>query len=289
LVFTRNQSSSNGGQEIFVLDLRSGRAAQITNNGVSDWIPHWSPDGKTIIYTSFRNGNYDIWRMDANGGNAKPVISLPAWDDYAAWSPDGSRIAFISTGDTEGVTNSELFVRLSNGEIQRLTHNKGRDEWPSWSPNGKRVAVSSDRHGNMNIYSIASTGGDPIRLTNWAGFEEQPAWSPDGKWIAFIGKTRDTNGNGRLERVDDGDLGSLWIGRRDGSDFRQLTFEDRFADPAWSPDGQFLVVAAFHDSSGDGHLSSRDNSHLWAVPLGGGEPVSLTDGAVQDRYPDWTR
>ena len=187
------------------------------------------------------------------------------------------------------MANSEVFVREASGEIKRITFNKGRDEWPTWSANSKRVANSSDRDGDMDIYITAVSSGQVTQWTNWPGFEEQPAWSPDGQWIAFIAKTEESNGNGNLDRLDDGDLGTLWIGRRDGSDFRQLTFEHRFADPAWSPDSGLIVVARFADSNGDGHLSQYDNSSLWIYSIEGGDPVKLTGGDVQDRYPDWTR
>ena len=42
--------------------------------------PSWSPDGKTIAFTSNRNGELEIYSMNANGSNQKRLTTDPAAD-----------------------------------------------------------------------------------------------------------------------------------------------------------------------------------------------------------------
>lgn len=290
IAFTRNPYGHEpSGHEIYVLDLASGDVNRLTNNSVPDWNPDWSSDGQFIAFTSFQDGNYDIWVMNGDGSGQTNRIALPAWDDYPIWSPDGTQIVFVSTGVTDDVPNSEVFIGSNTDNIRQITFNTGADEWPSWSPNGQWIADSSNRDGEYDIYLFATDGSNMTKWTDESAYDEQPNWSPDGQWITFIRKTEDTNGNGHLDRRDDGDYGNVWIGHRDGTDFRQLTFDNRAADPAWSPDGTYIVFAHFKDSNGDGKVDLNDVSDLWVISVTGGDPIILTQGSELDWSPDWTR
>ena len=221
--------------------------------------------------------------MDADGGNQRPWITLAAWDEYARWSPDGLRLALASTGETSGVWNSEIFIAASNSDTRRVTFNTGADEWPAWSPDGRWLACSSDRDGYMNIYLFSAADGGNI--TNWTAdtaSNVQPAWSPDGEWIAFIRRVQSAPG-------EVSDFGNVWVGKRDQSEFYQLT-EDGYANhPAWSPDGRYIVFSHYWDSGDDGEITLEDASDLWAISKQGGAIFLLTEGPEQDLAPQWTR
>jgi len=68
-----------------------------------------------------------------------------------------------------------------------------------------------------------------------------------------------------------------------------LTFDDlmkvhRLSDPQVSPDGRSVVFAV-----GDADLvANKVISHLWLVPLAGGEPRQITRGAGSDNRPRWS-
>ena len=62
--------------------------------------PAWSPDGRTIVFVSWRDGNGEVYAMDANGSGPRNLTQNPAKKDVRpAWSPDGRRIAFVSSRD----------------------------------------------------------------------------------------------------------------------------------------------------------------------------------------------
>jgi len=284
VLFTRKSLPwSTNTSEIWMLNLDADSLTQLTHNNAVDWIPDWSPDGSRVTFTSDREGNYDLWVMEADGSKQESWITLDAWDDYPRWSPDGKWLAFASTGETEGEWNSEIFVASSNANLRRVTFNTGADEWPSWSPDGRRLACSSDRDGDMDIYVFSAADGSGI--VNWTAdtaYNEQPAWSPDGAWIAFIRKAQTSPGEQAI-------FGDVWVGRLDGSEFRQLTRGNYAITPAWSPDGRYIVFSNYWDSTGDGEITSEDASDLWAIPVGGGEAFALTEGPEQDYAPRWVR
>jgi Tol biopolymer transport system component len=62
-----------------------------------DYDAAWSPDGKSIVFTSERNGSADLYRVSADGSGIERLTDSPAYDDQAAFAPDGKRLVFVST------------------------------------------------------------------------------------------------------------------------------------------------------------------------------------------------
>ena len=99
--------------------------------------PAWSPDGRTIVFVSWRDGNGEVYAMDADGSSPRNLTQNPAKDVRPAWSPDGRRIAFVSRRDG----NSEVYVMNADGSGKRnLTRDRARDDSPTWSRDGRRIA-----------------------------------------------------------------------------------------------------------------------------------------------------
>jgi Tol biopolymer transport system component/imidazolonepropionase-like amidohydrolase len=100
------------------------------------------------------------------------------------------------------------------------------------SPDGKTIAF--DLLGDL--YTMPAAGGDATRIVGGLSFESQPTWSPDGKTLAFLS--------------DRSGVENLWIANADGSNPRAVSKDQKtndrpqiMASPAWTPDGQFLVVS----------------------------------------------
>ena len=91
--------------DIFVADLATGSATQLTDAPGSDGWPVWSPDGSAIAFASERDDcvhaasdarcwvtgdldeHHDVWVMDADGSNQRRVT--PEFGQFLTWSPDG--------------------------------------------------------------------------------------------------------------------------------------------------------------------------------------------------------
>ncbi|MGD9146592.1 MAG: protein kinase [Anaerolineae bacterium] len=284
LAFT---SWRDGNPEIYVVNLAGGNLMRLTNNEFNDWLPDWTPDGSRIAFTSNRQEGYDTWAMNGDGGGQTRFLSTPAWDDYPRWAPDGQRLAFATTGTTEGVANSEIHVRGPDGGLSRLTDTVAEDQWPDWSPDGRIIFAEGFKgSGDWDLYVM---NGDGSGRSLWLGgpaCDIQPTWSPDGRWVAFIRNAADTNGNGV---ADEEDAGDLWVAQADGSGLRQLTQSQWVMTPAWSPDSQWIAFAQVRDSNNNGRSDLQDAADIWAIPLGGGEPVLLVQSPSRDSDPSWAR
>ena len=280
-------SNRDGKPEIYVISLPGGSAVRLTNNNADDWLPDWSPDGRKIAFTSHRTGSYDLWVMNGNGSGQKAWVKTGSWDEYARWAPDGQRLSFSSTANTEGVPNSEIFVRQADGSLVQLTSSTAEDQWADWSPDGRIVYTEGYKDdSNWDIFIMNGDGSGRMIWLGEATCDVQPTWSPDGRWIAFLRISADTNGNGRIDFEDAGDV---WVGSASGGGLRPVTSGFWATTPAWSPDSQWLAFTRLSDSNHDGRSDQNDRAEIWAVPFGGGEPVSLVQGPSRDGDPSWTR
>ena len=82
---------------------------QITFDEYNDWFPHFSPDGKWIVYISFPKEidptDHPFYKrvylriMPASGGVPRTIAYIYGGQgtiNVPSWSPDSKRIAFVS-------------------------------------------------------------------------------------------------------------------------------------------------------------------------------------------------
>jgi TolB protein len=143
----------------------------------------WSPDGKTIAFTSTRDGNQEIYLCDSDGGNLRRITSHPAIDSHPTWSPDGVQLAFC----TARFGNMEIALMNADGTaIRRLTEHPAMDYQPKWSPDGKWIAFTTTRDSNYEIYLLKPDGTGLHNLSGNSGLDKDPAWTPDSSQVTFV-------------------------------------------------------------------------------------------------------
>jgi Tol biopolymer transport system component len=120
-----------GGDDIYRVDVMTGKVENITYDAAVDASPVWSPDGKWFAYES-RQGGY--WHIDLARADGAQRLSLPGgrYDQRRpVWSPDGSRIAYIANPQN----NWDIYVmNIADGNIQRLTRAGSIEFAPLWRP-----------------------------------------------------------------------------------------------------------------------------------------------------------
>jgi TolB protein len=251
------------GKEIFVMDYDGERIKRLTNNGSLNLNPAWSPDGSEIAFLSYRSGRPELVILASNGELRKAFPQQKGDLNLAPdWSPDGKKIAF--TGSREG--NSEIFVlRVSDGQITRLTTNPALDTSPSWSPTAREIAFVSDRSGTPQIYIMDAEGANVRRLTYEGSWNDLPAWSPKGDKIAYCS---------RLEGHFDIFLRDL---ATQGT-ARLTQGPSNNEDPRWAPDSHHLVFSSDRSGNYDIYEMISDGTGVRKITKGG-----------RSFNPDWSR
>ncbi len=226
----------NGVKELYLCDSDGGELTQLTHDGRIIVGPNWSPDGDSVIYTSFLRGFPDVYRLDLRRGKRKLLASYSGLNTGAVLSPNGKEMALILSKDG----NPELYIKnLRSEQLIRLTFTtRVTEASPSWSPDGKNLVYVSDQSGRPQLYLIAREGGRPRRLSSRGVENVAPDWgsndliacaSRSGGHYA-IAIIQPTTGQTRYLQTDRAD----------------------YEDPSWAPDGRHLFAtrtAANYQSS----------------------------------------
>lgn len=163
--------------EIITVPLEGGDFTALTANSDKDFMPAWSPDGKTIAFVTDRDGPLHIYLMDADGGNARRLTENDLLEAAPAWSPDGSRIAFFA-GQDANASNVYVANADGTGTVNLTGQESGFNEDPTWSPDGQMIAFWSDRSGDHEIYAMRLDGSGLVNISNSPGPDENPWWGP---------------------------------------------------------------------------------------------------------------
>jgi imidazolonepropionase-like amidohydrolase/Tol biopolymer transport system component len=175
------------------------------------------------------------------GADLGPVTRLAFDTAEGTWmnvdvSPDGKRVVFDLLGD--------IYVMSIDGSgaapATRLTSGPAFDMQPRFSPDGRRIAISTDRDGLWNLWTMEADGKDLKQVSRekrW--FVNSPTWSPDGEYLYA-----------RRHFVKERSLGAgeIWMYHSSGaSDGLQVTertgWQKDNGEPDVAPDGRYLYYS----------------------------------------------
>jgi hypothetical protein len=145
---------------------------RLTSDGRSEG-PSWSPDGKTIFYSSGKGSSrHHIWRMDADGRNQQQLTDGTWNDSRPCVFPDGNTVVFVS--NRSGSANLWR-MELNGSEPVQVTRHEGTDFKPCFSPDGQFLA-----------YHTGKTKGSPhnLAIMKWPyGEPTSPVRLKQGEWL----------------------------------------------------------------------------------------------------------
>ncbi len=247
--------------DIYIMPIDGGRATQLVGDNSLDIQPRFSPDGRTISFTSDRAGGDNIWLMDRDGSNLRQVTK----EDFrllnnATWTPDGDYlIARKHFTSTRSLGAGEMWMyHRSGGSGLQLTERRNDQQdagEPVVSPDGRYVYFSEDmspggmfqynKDPNEQIYVIRELDretGDLRNLITGPGGAVRPQVSPDGRYISFVRRIRENS----VLHVYDRETGAhrpIWDGLSRDQQEAWAIFGP-YPNYSWMPDGNSIVIWA---------------------------------------------
>ena len=172
---------------IWIKQLDRGPSIKLTLDGRRNVDPAWTPDGKSLTFSSDRAGGaFHLWTKRYDG-SAQAMLQVRenrnAYD--AHWSPDGKWLVF-QTDPSQSGAGDILGIRpgLDSAPVS-LVATRFTEAAPAISPDGRWLAYSSNETGDFEIYVVPFPN---TRAAKWAistagGME--PLWSHRGSELFY--------------------------------------------------------------------------------------------------------
>ena len=176
------------GGDIWVVNKNGGDAKRITSTAAVEEDPHFSPDGKTIAFTSNRSGIDAVYTVSAEGGVPTRLTWFPSSSFARGWSPDGKKILYASYRETAPTGYCRLWtVPASGGPSTLLAAPFAYDG--AFSTDNKNIVI--DRVSRWDVEWRHYRGGQntPLRIMDLNSLSEKeiPSNSTMDKYPNWIG------------------------------------------------------------------------------------------------------
>ena len=241
--------------QIWVIPADGGEARRLTSAEEGVQRPAWSPNGKTILFSS------RVFKGErAKDSDVKIIRRI-------RYKGDGR-------GFFQGMWTHLFSVPSGGGKVRQLTDGEFDVDAAVWSPDGKRIAFVSnleeaaDFSFFKNIYTVPLKGGEPEILWKGRGPIGALGWSPDGRYLTFTGRV-----------IEDPSLvfyknTNLWVLPVEGGEPKNLTADfDRTVrsrgELKWSPDSKYIYF----------NIPDQGSTHICRVSLDG-EVERVTKGKM---------
>jgi Tol biopolymer transport system component len=200
-------------------------------NGLSATEVAFSPDGKSVVYSSYPK--YQLWRASIDGTGPNQLVKEPGEMRYPAWSPDDRWIAFASRLDGQHL---KIFLVPADGSDspKAISPEDREQDAPSWSPDGRQFCFGDvpeqfgipDGPEALHIYDLTTRriSDVPDSKGLWSC-----RWSPDGRYLAAVTLSQRPEDVMRLNIFD-----------RQTNVWRALPNVLHVNTPSWSHDSKFI-------------------------------------------------
>lgn len=248
---------------------------RLTQAGVSDGSPKWSPDSKRIVFYELPTAHTFAARIYAQGMVTSQIVSLDIVSGARKTETSGPGLKvgpqYLSTD------RIAYLIKAGPNAGLAFTHGdpgaKGMLRNPAWSPDGKQV-----------VYQKVDFTARP---------QNQPLYSWDpGMEVEYTDVFPRFSREGRLAISDIRNLAttataSISVMNADGTD-RKIIFEDKTGAamvPTWSPDGQWVAFGF------GGFFGARETEPAKVMMVradGSGQAKDLTKGLPNSGFPTWS-
>jgi Tol biopolymer transport system component len=142
--------------DIFLYDVTNGDIRNLTQDAFFDGAPIFSPDGKSLVYSSVGEQYAKLYRLNLDNPTERFQLTTGDWNDIDAYfTPDGKRLFFAS--DKQTGRNIE-----TASQILENAENVARTD-------GDTPKADPTNFAAFNIYSLDLQSGDLLQFTDVIG------------------------------------------------------------------------------------------------------------------------
>ncbi len=190
-------------REVYVLPAKGGEPVAVAPSAAEDFLPSWSPDGRSLLFVSARGGREEAWSVGLREGRPEgaPRVLLPGpacVSPFPRFLPDG-RSLVVTCGET---TRADVWIVPPDGAPPRRLTADGISWW----------AVPDPASGELLVLSRAATGLRTVLAISTADGTRRPVgWGePDG--LAAEVSSFDVTADGRLAvLIEETRRGDVWL------------------------------------------------------------------------------
>lgn len=237
-------SSRESLHEVALGEKKHSQQDKWLTRGISnDREPAYSPDGKSVIFSSNRSGNLDLWVVSTETGVLSRITDDSAEDWDPAFTRDGKNILWSSSRGG----HFEIWTAKTDGtDIRQITNDGADAENPTSTPDGKWIIYASYNPAKLGLWKIRNDGSGATQIV--AGNSDLPETSPNSQYILYRDARADPFAYIRVVRLSDNVVLPFRIRVRYTSRHEDLTVGSG-GRSRWMPDGRSI---AFLDLNEDG-------------------------------------
>ena len=250
---------------LIVFDAKSGAVAKIVDRPARLSMATWDRASRPLVVAQSTSVVGDVSnpigrvvRLDPFTGRERPLFWV-----QSVYTGGTDIVRFDAVSDSTLVFDDydwrgtlEEIGTAGKTPSRFLTHGNSRDRQPVYARAGDVVLFSSNRSGNLDLWSLNLTTSEVRQLTDDTAEDWDPAFTADGRGILWS-----SSRSGHLE---------IWAAAADGTGARQLSRDGLDAEnPTQTADGAFVVYASGNpgrsgvwrmrsDGSGDTLLAKGD-------------------------------
>lgn len=311
--------------DLWVADIDGSNVLRLTSTPAVESNPAFSPDGKTIAFSSNRSGVTAVYTVPVTGGEPIRLTWYPAAALVRGWTPNGKSVLYATDRETAPVPHNRLWtVPAKGGPSVLLAKQWGHDG--AFSPDGKRLIL--DKMDRWDVEWRAYRGGQntPLIVMNLDDFGEtllpnnrsidiKPLWldehvyfisdrnggvaniwraNPNGTALNQVTQykgadVKDMNGHGNklvFEREGMLQLLDLVSGTIRTLEIH-VTGDFPWAETRWEDVGKTAGNASLSPTGKRAVMASR--GEIFTIPVENGNVRNLTQSAgAADRVPIWS-
>lgn len=166
---------------LYVMDYPDGTPKRVTDNDFTEAMPCWSPDGRSIAFSTWEGEEGFIYKVNVSGGTPTKVVGEGGIYSQLAWDEKTDRIVFVygpaqayqsAIGPRAfGATQFLGWIDADGGDINRIAETNGRQS-PHFVNSNDRIYLY---HGSKGLVSIRWDGTDEKEHLKVTGITTYPA------------------------------------------------------------------------------------------------------------------